>query len=97
MKHFPVLFVQRGELAAWLTLLGIQGSAPVLGSAWSSGKGNASNDYWVGKNYKEGLEADCREVQGGPMTFKQEHFPLLLVRRVNWCCVGAIGLPLKHV
>lgn len=45
MKHFPVLFVQRDRLAAWLTLFGIQGSAPMVGSAWSSGNVDAPNDY----------------------------------------------------
>lgn len=71
MKHFPVLFVQRDRFAAWLLpLLGIQGSSPMLGSAWSSGKTDASSDYWMGKNYKVELEVGYRGAQGGPMTSK---------------------------
>lgn len=70
MKHFPVLFVQRDRLAAWLTLLGSQGSSPMLGSAWSSGKVDASNDYCMGENYKEELEVGCRGAQGGPTVSK---------------------------
>lgn len=68
----------------------------MLDSAWFSGKVGASNDYCVGKNYEGEPEVGCRGVQGDSMTSKQEHFPLLLVRRVKWCCLGATGL-LYHV
>lgn len=44
MKHFPILTVQMGIGAEWLTLLGNQDSAvPMRGSACSSGKVDASS------------------------------------------------------
>lgn len=95
MKHFPILIVQMGIVAEWLTLLGNQDSAvPMLGSACSSGKVDASgNDWtWWGQNIKSSLRLVVEGVHGGPMTSKQEHFPLLLVGRLKQCSPGAIRL-----
>lgn len=93
MKHSPILIAHSGVVADSITLLGIQGSAvAMLGSASSSGKVDESSDYLVGAKYKEQLEVGSRGVHGGPMTSKQEHFPLLLVRRLRQCCSVAIRL-----
>lgn len=93
MKRSPILIVQTGIVAEWITLSGIQGSAvAMLGSARSSGKVVVSSDHLVGAKYKEQLEFGSRGVCDGPLTSQQEHFPLLLVRRLRQCCLVAIRL-----
>lgn len=70
MKHFPILIVQMGIGAEWLTLLGNQDSAvPMRGSACSSGKVDASSHYMVGAKYKEQLEIGSRGGSWWPHDF----------------------------